>query len=150
MSICSLRGVEQRFTAQSAMGLAVMMAVCLSVSALARQATPPPVGTAEQTIPAPNDQSQAPGSAPLRVLVGKSLLINTKGDRIKRISVTDSAVADAIPISPTQILVHGRSAGEPSTGPGKKNLKPPIAAGGPALRCGIGSCSGHGRPAWRS
>ena len=32
MSICSLRGVEQRFTAQSAMGLAVLMAVCLSVS----------------------------------------------------------------------------------------------------------------------
>ena len=114
MSICSLRGVEQRFTGQSAMGLAVLMAVCLSVSALAQQATPPPVGTAEQTIPAPNDQSQAPGSAPLRVLVGKSLLINTKGDRIKRISVTDSAVADAIPISPTQILVHGRSAGEVS------------------------------------
>jgi pilus assembly protein CpaC len=41
-------------------------------------------------------------------------LINTNGNRIKRISVTDSAVADAIPISPTQILVHGRSAGEVS------------------------------------
>jgi hypothetical protein len=36
--------------------------------------------------------------------------------------------------------------GEPSTGPGKKNRNPPIAAGGPALMCGIGSCSGHGRP----
>jgi len=46
-------------------------------------------------------------------MVGKSLLINTS-DRLKRISVTDETVADAMAISPTQILVHGRSAGEVS------------------------------------
>ncbi len=53
------------------------------------------------------------GSAPLRVMVGKSLLVNTS-DRLKRISVTDPAVADAIVVTPTQILVHGRSPGEVS------------------------------------
>jgi pilus assembly protein CpaC len=59
--------------------------------------------------PAPESQ----GSAPLRVLVGKSILINTT-ERIKRVSVTDAGVADPIVVAPTQILVHGRSAGEVS------------------------------------
>jgi len=55
----------------------------------------------------------APSAAPLRVMVGKSLLINTT-ERLKRVSVTDPAVADAIVVTPTQILVHGRSPGEVS------------------------------------
>ncbi len=65
----------------------------------------------EATTQASAQESQ--GSAPLRVLVGKSILINTT-ERIKRVSVTDSAVADPIVVAPTQILVHGRSAGEVS------------------------------------
>jgi Flp pilus assembly secretin CpaC len=44
-------------------------------------------------------------------MVGKSLLINTT-ERLRRVSVTDDAVADAIVVTPTQILVHGRAAGE--------------------------------------
>jgi pilus assembly protein CpaC len=46
-------------------------------------------------------------------MVGKSLLINTT-ERLKRISVTDPAIAFAQPITPTQILVHGRAPGEVS------------------------------------
>ena len=42
--------------------------------------------------------------------MGKSLLINTT-ERLKRISVTDDTVADALVVTPTQILVHGRAAG---------------------------------------
>ena len=53
------------------------------------------------------------GAAPLRVMVGKSLLINTS-ERLKRVSVTDPSVADALVVTPTQVLVHGRSAGEVS------------------------------------
>jgi pilus assembly protein CpaC len=85
---------------------------------------------AEMQQPAATDQVQAPstpppdaqtttippasqGSAPLRVMVGKSLLINTT-ERLKRISVTDPAVAFAQVITPTQILVHGRTPGEVS------------------------------------
>ncbi len=56
---------------------------------------------------------ESQGAAPLRVMVGKSLLINTT-ERLKRVSVTDPSVADAIVVTPTQILVHGRSAGEVS------------------------------------
>jgi len=60
-----------------------------------------------------SSESESRGAAPLRVMVGKSLLINTT-ERLKRVSVTDPGVADAIVITPTQILVHGRSAGEVS------------------------------------
>ena len=58
-------------------------------------------------------QPEPSSAAPLRVLVGKSLLINTT-ERLKRVAVTDPSVADAQPITPTQILVHGRSPGEVS------------------------------------
>src|SRR5579863_10521098 len=62
---------------------------------------------------APPSEAESQGSAPLRVMVGKSLLINTT-ERLKRVSVTDPAIVDAIVVTPTQILVHGRAAGEVS------------------------------------
>jgi pilus assembly protein CpaC len=96
-----------------------------SVSPAANQAAP--VSPAQSTPIAPLDQRQVPGpdagaaasqseaagAAPLRVMVGKSLLINTT-ERLKRVSVTDPAVADALVVTPTQILVHGRAPGEVS------------------------------------
>jgi pilus assembly protein CpaC len=85
-----------------------------------QESAPPAQQTAPQTapvehpasasVPAPNE---ATGAAPLRVMVGKSLLINTS-ERLKRVSVTDPAVADISVVTPTQVLVHGRSAGEVS------------------------------------
>src|ERR1700694_3255146 len=70
-----------------------------------------PTGTQTTTLP---PQSALPqGSAPLRVMVDKSLLINTT-ERLKRISFTDPNVAYATVITPTQILVHGRAPGEVS------------------------------------
>jgi len=88
----------------------------------AQQPTPPaanevqdqstvPTGTQTTTLPPQTAQPQ--GSAPLRVMVDKSLLINTT-ERLKRISVTDPTVAYATVITPTQILVHGRAPGEVS------------------------------------
>jgi pilus assembly protein CpaC len=63
------------------------------------------------------EQPPAPAApenpAPLRVMVGKSLLINTT-DRLKRVSVTDPEIADALVVTATQVLVHGRSPGEVS------------------------------------
>jgi pilus assembly protein CpaC len=64
--------------------------------------------SSQTTLPA-----QSQGAAPLRVMVDKSLLINTT-ERLKRISVTDPSVAYATVITPTQILVHGRAPGEVS------------------------------------
>ena len=68
----------------------------------APSAAPPAQETPQQTL-----QSEVP----LRVMVGKSVLINTS-DRLRRISVTDPVVADALVVTPTQILVHGRAPGE--------------------------------------
>jgi len=94
------------------------LAVVPRSGAMTRQDATPPAPPQEQ---APNTtqtttlptQPQTPGSAPLRVMVGKSLLINTT-ERIIRISVTDDTVASVKPITPTQILVHGRAPGEVS------------------------------------
>jgi pilus assembly protein CpaC len=69
-----------------------------------------PSGTQTTTLPA-QTQQQSQGSAPLRVMVGKSLLINTT-EQLKRVSVTDPAIASPQVISPTQILVHGKTPGE--------------------------------------
>lgn len=66
-----------------------------------------------QTTPA---QAMASGSAPMRVMVGKSLLVYLpQGQRVSRVVVTDQTVATAMPLSPgNQILVNGVSAGEVS------------------------------------
>ena len=82
-----------------------------------QQTAQPPAATPQtQTAPpagpsATSAQTPEGGPAPLRVMVGKSLLINTT-ERLRRVSVTDPNVADAIVVTPTQILVHGRSPGE--------------------------------------
>jgi len=97
--------------------LASWVVVCvalftISAVAAAQDQQAPQQGTiqAEQAAGTP---AESQGSAPLRVMVGKSILINTT-ERIKRVSVTDPAIADPIVVAPTQILVHGRSAGEVS------------------------------------
>lgn len=72
-----------------------------------------PAPTTTQTTTLPPQSQQPTGSAPLRVMVGKSLLINTT-ERLRRISVTDPTIASPQVITPTQILVHGKSPGEVS------------------------------------
>ena len=79
--------------------------------AAAAAQNPPPTGTQTTTLPPQSQPSQA--AAPLRVMVGKSLLINTT-ERLRRISITDPNIAYAQVITPTQILVHGKTPGEVS------------------------------------
>ncbi len=102
--------------------LSVLLLFVASVAATGQEqpATQPPAQPAPDQSQAPGldasslaPQAEAQGAAPLRVLVGKSLLINTT-ERLKRISVTDDTIADALVVTPTQILVHGRAAGEVS------------------------------------
>jgi len=69
------------------------------------QTPAPPAGSSPVNAPEPA------GAAPLRVMVGKSILINTT-ERLKRVSVTDPAVADALVVTPTQVLVNGLAPGE--------------------------------------
>ena len=91
-------------------GLALAEALPQQPAAQAPQEPTPPA-TSQTTLPPQSTQPQ--GSAPLRVMVDKSLLINTT-EQIKRISVTDPTVADPTVLTPTQILVHGRAPGEVS------------------------------------
>jgi pilus assembly protein CpaC len=67
---------------------------------------------APQTPPAQTPQApQGPGEAEtLHVLVGRSLVI-TSPARIKRISVADPAIVDAVVVSPNQILLNGKAPG---------------------------------------
>jgi len=103
-------------------GLAVLLAFILVISAPAeimqqadaagQSQNPQSAPTETQTTTLP-PQSQPAGSAPLRVMVGKSLLINTT-ERLRRVSVTDSNIAYVQPITHTQIMVHGKAPGEVS------------------------------------
>jgi pilus assembly protein CpaC len=79
----------------------------------AQSQTPPAANQAPSTTQTTTLPQQSQGSAPLRVMVGKSLLINTT-EPLKRISVTDPSIAYAQVITPTQILVHGKTPGEVS------------------------------------
>ena len=101
------------------LGALVLVLAALPAFAVMRQQadaapqsqSPEPTGTQTTTLSPQSQQSQ--GSAPLRVMVDKSLLINTT-ERLRRISITDGSIATAQVITPTQILVHGKSPGEVS------------------------------------
>ena len=60
----------------------------------------------------PGSQSQQVSEVPqaLHLLVGRSLVI-TSPTRIKRISLADPAIAEAIVVSPNQVLVNGKAPG---------------------------------------
>ena len=103
------------------------LAVLVLGSGLVAESQEPPAPSAAPNVPPASEQPapQSPmgatqaaqtenqSAAPLRVMVGKSLLINTT-ERIKRVSVTDATIADPLVVAPTQILVHGRAPGEVS------------------------------------
>jgi pilus assembly protein CpaC len=118
-----------RFEQRMLRRLVLFVLLALATFAVSQeQANPPAVPQEQPSAPAPppatdnqspagisqtSTPSEPQGAAPLRVMVNKSLLINTT-ERLKRVSVTDPAVADALVVTPTQILVHGRSPGEVS------------------------------------
>src|SRR6202790_2140560 len=142
MSICSRRWEKREMRASRFIGVVAGMLLLLCAMSVALQEPAAPQGGSQQQPPATQvappepsappvspaqsapeqgpaasaqipSESESHGAAPLRVMVGKSLLINTT-ERLRRVSVTDPNVADAIVVTPTQILVHGRSAGEVS------------------------------------
>ncbi len=118
MSIRSRMWEKHKVNLSPVVRRSLFVALLLTLSMVAVAQEPPAPQPAPAQAPGPEASSSAPeaaaqGSAPLRVMVGKSLLINTT-ERLRRVSVTDDVVADAIVVTPTQILVHGRAAGEVS------------------------------------
>src|ERR1700733_13475170 len=126
---CKFPHVERNHTMKfrSTSLIAVALWLLVPAFALPKSLFHPPAELQEAAVPPPAQEQTAPvtqttlaaqsaqpqGSAPLRVMVDKSLLINTP-EQIKRISVTDATIADPTVIAPTQILVHGKSPGEVS------------------------------------
>jgi pilus assembly protein CpaC len=76
-----------------------------------RQQNATPAGQPAQAPASQADTGQS-GEAPqiLHLMVGRSLVI-TSPTRIKRVSVADPTIADAIVVSPTQVVVNGKSPG---------------------------------------
>jgi pilus assembly protein CpaC len=89
---------------------------CASVVVFAQDplpATNPAPATTAAPVPAPGATGQAQESAEpqtLHLLVGRSLVI-TSPSRIKRVSLADPEIAEAIVVSPTQVLVNGKKPG---------------------------------------
>lgn len=107
-----------RTTLLTAIVLFLVSPSSFAVNFLQDPTAPVTVPPQDQTGPSnqttlPPQSAQPQGSAPLRVMVDKSLLINTT-ERLKRISVTDPSIATVRVITPTQILVHGLAPGEVS------------------------------------
>ncbi len=107
-----LCGSNRRCAGKTFLGMSLAALVLLalgSANSLRAQQNPAPASAAA----ADQQGSQATVAAAgetLHVLVGRSLLI-TSPTRIKRLSIADPNVADAIIISPTQIMVNGKSPG---------------------------------------
>jgi pilus assembly protein CpaC len=77
-----------------------------------QSATPPPQQAAQQAptpVPA-NAPMEAEAPQTLHLLVGRSIVI-TSPARIKRVSIADPTVAEAIVVSTNQVLVNGRTPG---------------------------------------
>jgi pilus assembly protein CpaC len=122
MAICPRGWEELELNAgRTVRGTLILMLLSGAVTVASSQqaatpSAPPSPQEAQPPAQSPMEASQAPqaeptAAAPLRVMVGKSLLINVT-ERLKRVSVTDPTVVDAEVVTPRQILVHGLAAGE--------------------------------------
>jgi pilus assembly protein CpaC len=93
-------------------------ALCSSATLVLAQDSAPAASPSQQAVPVQTPVVQAPAnqgqdsSEPqtLHLLVGRSLVI-TSPLRIKRVSLADPEIAEAIVVSPTQVLVNGRKPG---------------------------------------
>jgi pilus assembly protein CpaC len=94
------------FVAVSFAAPAVMMGQAQPASTQAPTATP----AAQEPTPATNQAQDSSEPQALHLLVGRSLVI-TSPSRIKRVSLADPDIAEALVVSPTQVLVNGKKPG---------------------------------------
>jgi pilus assembly protein CpaC len=94
--------------------LALVAAVLFSAQVVRAQqrvpsqpAIPPAQTPAQEPAPQPEQASTVQG---LHLLVGRSLVISSPA-RIKRISLADPNIAEAVAVSPYQVLVNGKAPG---------------------------------------
>jgi pilus assembly protein CpaC len=77
---------------------------------LTGQSTPPATQAPPVVAAQPAAAQESEGPQTLHLLVGRSLVISSP-TRIKRISLADPNIAEAIVVSPTQVLVNGKTPG---------------------------------------
>lgn len=70
------------------------------------QATPPQTAQPQTVTP----EHAPPEPETLHVLVGRSIVINSP-TRLRRVSIADPTIADAVIVSPTEIVVNGKAPG---------------------------------------
>src|SRR5262245_60825819 len=71
---------------------------------------PAPAAAAQEPTPAAGQPQDSSEPQTLHLLVGRSLVI-TSPSRIKRVSLADPDIAEALVVSPTQVLVNGKKPG---------------------------------------
>jgi pilus assembly protein CpaC len=103
---------RQELKVLTALRLSFCFGLLLGATGMRAQQAP---NVPNQEAPAPvRDMPQQPleseSAQTLHLLVGRSLVI-TSPSRIKRISLADPAVAEALVVSPTQVLVNGKAPG---------------------------------------
>jgi pilus assembly protein CpaC len=97
------------------LGIALLGVLGFSAPVLLAQQPPaaPPPSSAPAEAPAqvPSGQAaEAEAPQSLHLLVGRSIVISSPA-RIKRVSLADANIAEAIVVSPTQVLVNGKTPG---------------------------------------
>jgi pilus assembly protein CpaC len=95
------------FVAVSLVAPAVMMAQAQPAASTQAPAASP---AAQEPTPAANQAQDSSEPQALHLLVGRSLVI-TSPSRIKRVSLADPDIAEALVVSPTQVLVNGKKPG---------------------------------------
>jgi pilus assembly protein CpaC len=105
--------VSQRMLAIS--GFVVALMLFGGVSSYARKAAPGlnPRATAQQAQQTSAPSGQTGGPEALHLIIDRSLVI-TSPSPIKRLSVADPNICDALVVSPTQILLNGKTPGATS------------------------------------
>jgi len=95
------------FVAVSLVAPAVMKAQAQPAASTQSPAT---ATAAQEPTPAASQAPESSEPQTLHLLVGRSLVI-TSPSRIKRISLADPEIAEALVVSPTQVLVNGKKPG---------------------------------------
>jgi pilus assembly protein CpaC len=85
-------------------------AAAITAMAQAVPAATQATGTAVHQTPTQPAAAESEGPQTLHLLVGRSLVI-TSPTKIKRVSLADPAIAEAIVVSPFQVLVNGKTPG---------------------------------------
>src|ERR1700722_4805223 len=93
-----------------------MLRLCLGATLLlvttsvVAQQVPPSAQQESSPVKSMDQPQESESAQTLHLLVGRSLVI-TSPSRIKRVSLADPAVAEALVVSPTQVLVNGKTPG---------------------------------------